>query len=68
VHKTVIRDCEKQVVMLLCHIAQWHHYQKEGDDFFERIVTLDETWARSYEPHLKVSPTQSNVKAMFIMA
>jgi len=48
------------------------------------IVTLDETWARLYEPHLmrqsnewkhlgfphlkKVRPTQSNVKAMFIVA
>ncbi|PNF14671.1 hypothetical protein B7P43_G11402 [Cryptotermes secundus] len=28
-------------------------YQREGDDFLRRIVTLDETWARSYEPHLK---------------
>ncbi|PNF13955.1 hypothetical protein B7P43_G08670 [Cryptotermes secundus] len=48
-----------------------------------RIITLDETWAQSYEPHLKqqsnkwkhpgsprpkkVCPTQSNVKAMFIV-
>ncbi|PNF15400.1 hypothetical protein B7P43_G00941, partial [Cryptotermes secundus] len=59
-------------------------YQREGDDFLGRIVTLDETSARSYEPHLKrqsnewkhpcsprpkkVHPTQSNVKAMFIVA
>jgi len=57
--------------------------QREGDDFLGMIVTLDETWARSYEPHLKqqsnewkhpgsprpkkVRPTQSNVKAMFIV-
>jgi hypothetical protein len=82
--QTVIRDCEKQVVMLLCQIAQWHQYQREGDDFLGRMVTLDETRARSYEPHLKrqshewkhpgsprpkkVRPTQSNVKAMFIVA
>jgi len=31
-----------------------NRYQREGDDdFLGRIVTLDETWARSYEPHLK---------------
>jgi hypothetical protein len=24
VHKPVFKDCEKHVVMLLCHIAQWH--------------------------------------------
>jgi len=61
-----------------------NRYQREGDDFLGRIVPLDETWARSYELHLKpqsnewkhpgsplpkkVRPTQSNVKAMFIVA
>ena len=61
-----------------------NRYQREGDDFLGRIVTLDETWARSYEPHLKrqsnewkhpgfprakkVRPTHSNVKATFIVA
>ena len=78
----------------LSEVQQWqryataqdllNRYQKEGDDFLGRIVTLDETWALSYEPHLKrqsnewkhpgsphpktVRPTQSNVKAMFIVA
>lgn len=28
-------------------------YRREGEDFLRRIVTLDETWARSYEPELK---------------
>ena len=28
-------------------------YQREGDGFLRRIVTGDETWARSYEPELK---------------
>ncbi|PNF18472.1 hypothetical protein B7P43_G08996 [Cryptotermes secundus] len=59
-------------------------YQKEGDDFLGRTVTLDESWARSYGPHLKrqsnewkhpgsprpkkVRPTQGNMKAMFTVA
>ncbi|PNF35582.1 hypothetical protein B7P43_G02399 [Cryptotermes secundus] len=30
-------------------------YHKEGDNFLGRIVTLDETWARSYEPYLSDS-------------
>jgi hypothetical protein len=57
---------------------------KDGRQVALRIVTRDEIWARSYEPHLKrqskkwkhpgsprpkkVRPTQSNVKAMFIVA
>ena len=28
-------------------------YQREGDDFLGRIVSMDETWARSYESNLK---------------
>ncbi|KAJ4451251.1 hypothetical protein ANN_02712 [Periplaneta americana] len=59
-----------------------HWYQREGDDFLGRIVAMDETWTRSYEPNLKrqsnkwkhpgsprpkkVRPTQSAVKEMFI--
>src|ERR1043166_7500036 len=36
-------------------VARTHlsRYQEEGDTFVRRIVTLDETWARSYEPKLK---------------
>jgi len=78
----------------LSEVQQWqryataqdllNRYQREDEDFLGRIDTLDETWARSYEPHLKrqsnewkhpgshrpktVRPTQSNVKAMFIVA
>jgi len=47
----------------LSEVQQWqryaiaqdllNRYQREGDDFLGRIVTLDETWAHSYEPHLK---------------
>ena len=77
----------------LSEVQQWkryaiaqdllNRYQREGDDFLGRIITLDETWTCSYEPHLmrqsnewkhpgsprpkKVRPTQSNVKAMFIV-
>ncbi|KAJ4446802.1 hypothetical protein ANN_13500 [Periplaneta americana] len=88
-------DCVKHVVQR-CHIAQLHdglkrsgkvllhRYQREGDDFLGRIVAMDETWTRSYEPNLKrqsnewkhpgsprpkkVRPTKSSVKEMFIVA
>ena len=75
-------------------VQQWHHYavaqalldryQREGDDFLGQIISMDETWARSYEPNLKrqsnewthpsspspkkVHPTQCAVKVMFIVA
>ncbi|KAJ4427997.1 hypothetical protein ANN_24010 [Periplaneta americana] len=79
-----------------CHIAQLHdglkrsgkallhRHQREGDDFLGRIIAMDETWTRSYEPNLKrqsnewkhpgsphpkkVRPTQSAVKETFIVA
>ena len=28
-------------------------FRREGDKFLERIITLDEAWACSYEPNLK---------------
>lgn len=28
-------------------------YKKEGDEFLNRIVAIDGTWIRSYEPELK---------------
>ena len=58
-------------------------YQRERDDFLGRIVAMDETWARSYEPILKsqsnewkhagsrpkkVRPIQFIVKVKFIVA
>ena len=59
-------------------------YEREGDDFLWRIITIDETWAKSYEPQLKrqsdewrhygsprkqtVRQTPTNVKAMLILA
>ncbi|KAG8232167.1 hypothetical protein J437_LFUL012239 [Ladona fulva] len=35
--------------------AQMHldRYEREGEAFLHRIITLDETWATSYEPKLK---------------
>ncbi|KAJ4445497.1 hypothetical protein ANN_07305 [Periplaneta americana] len=96
VRKNVFRDCVKHVAMERCHIAQLHdglkrsgrallhRYQREGDYYLGRIVAMDETWTRSYEPNLKrqsnewkhpgsprpkkVRPTQSAVKEMFIVA
>ena len=60
------------------------HYEHEGEAFLWRIITIDETWARAYEPQLKcqsnqwhhhrsprketVWQTATNVKAMLIIA
>ncbi|PSN44013.1 hypothetical protein C0J52_17227 [Blattella germanica] len=59
-------------------------YRREGEGFLRRIITIDETWARAYEPQLKrqsnewrhhgsprkvtVRNTTTNVKAMLIIA
>jgi len=58
-------------------------YEREGEAFLRRIITLDETWARLYEPQLKrqsnewrhyesprkskVCQNPSNVKVMVIL-
>ena len=55
------------------------HYEREGEAFLRHIITLDETWAKSYEPQLfnwrhygspqksKVRQNPSNVKVMVIL-
>ena len=74
-------------------VQQWHRYtvaqalldryQRDGNDFLGRIVAMDETWVRSYEPNLKrqsnewkhrgcplpkkMRPTQCAAKVMFIV-
>ena len=93
-HSWLPQNCSTLGTHTLSEVQKWqryaiaqdllNRYQREEDGFLGRIVTLDETWARSYEPHLKrqsnewkhpgsprpkkVRPTQSNVKAMFIVA
>ena len=78
----------------LTEVQQWHHYflaqvlldwyHRDGDAFLQRVITMDETWARSYKPHLKrqsnkwkhqgsprpkeVRPQHGGVKVMFIVA
>ena len=31
----------------------FERYEREGEAFLRRIITLDETWAKSYEPQMK---------------
>jgi len=33
--------------------AARNHLEREGEAFLRHIITLDETWAKSYEPQLK---------------
>ena len=35
-----------------------YHYDSEGQDFLERIVAVDETWIRSYEPEMRRQSTE----------
>ena len=72
-HKTVLsilgyhKLAERWIPHEISEVQQWHRqavtqalldrYQREGDDFLGRIVTVDETWARSYETKIE---TQSN--------
>lgn len=37
-------------------------YHKEGDEMLERIVTIDETWMRSFEPELKRQSSEWHTK------
>ncbi|XP_035229771.1 histone-lysine N-methyltransferase SETMAR-like [Stegodyphus dumicola] len=78
----------------LTEVQKWHWYaltgthlegyHNEGDAFLQRIVAIDETWARAYEPELKRQSNElchqcsprpqkfrqepSRVKVMLIMA
>ena len=33
--------------------AARNHLEREGEAFLHRIITLDETWAKSYKPQMK---------------
>ena len=35
-----------------------HRYQTEGEEFPKRILALDETWIRDFEPELKSQSSQ----------
>ncbi|XP_035212257.1 histone-lysine N-methyltransferase SETMAR-like [Stegodyphus dumicola] len=78
----------------LTEVQKWHRYalagtqleryRNEGDAFLQRIVAIDETWPRAYEPELKRQSNEwrhqgtprpqkfrqepSRVKVMLIMA
>ena len=46
-------------------LAEEHinRHEKEGETFLNRIVAIDETWLRSYEPELKSQSTEWNSQA-----
>jgi len=58
-HKVCARWVPKQLSILhkqMClDICQQNldHYDKEGDAFLDRIITVDETWVHHYEPECK---------------
>lgn len=55
--------CAKWVPHALTEVQKWTRYEtcrinlerfhREGNEMLNRIVTIDETWARAYEPELK---------------
>ena len=75
-----VQQCYHYTVAL----ALLDRYQREDDDFRGRIMAMNVTWARSYEPNLKrhsnkwkhpgsprpkkLRPTQCAVDAMFVVA
>jgi len=51
----VPHDLTKMQKRLRYDAARNHleRYEREGEAFLHRIITLDETWAKSYEPQMK---------------
>lgn len=43
-------QAERRLNIATNHLSR---FSKEGRDFLSRIVAIDETWVRSYEPELK---------------
>ena len=39
-----------------------HRYGEEGDEMLQRIVAIDETWIRSFEPELKRQISEWHIK------
>ena len=39
-----------------------HRYGEEGDEMLQRIVAIDETWMRSFEPELKQQSSEWHTK------
>ena len=39
-----------------------HRYGEEGDEMLQRIVAIDETWIRSFEPELKQQSSEWHTK------
>ena len=39
-----------------------HRYREEGDEMLQRIVAIDETWIRSFEPELKRKSSEWHTK------
>ena len=37
----------------LTDMHKWQRYEREGEAFLRRIIAIDETWAKSYEPESK---------------
>ena len=48
----ILKDEEKQQ-RVLCSTEFLSRYEREGDRFLRRIITIDETWIHLYEPESK---------------
>ena len=48
----MLSESEKhQLVNIVCKLLK--RYGEDGDEVLQRIVAIDETWIRSFEPELK---------------
>ncbi|KAJ4431061.1 hypothetical protein ANN_19654 [Periplaneta americana] len=52
-HDSVIKDCKRLAVRLRYLTERSKRYERKGEIFLRRIITIDEPWARYYEPQLK---------------
>ena len=57
----MLTDSEKQNRVKIAR-SLLHRYGEEGDEMLQRIVAIDETWARSFEPELKRQSSEWHTK------
>ena len=54
-HRLTPEQAERRLTIA---IQLLYRYDSEGQEFLERIVAVDETWIRSYEPEMRRQSTE----------
>ena len=61
----MLSDDQKKQRIECCR-RQVERFEREGDEFLRRIITVDETWIKLYEPETKEHSTTSSRKHTYI--